>query len=139
MMKVHDFSPLLFGGWMTATLLATTCCAQHTTPRLRDRANPYFGVGVGVGVSITDREDEWELLTSQFEFVTPENCMKVAAIQQEEGEFTFTAADRFVNFATEHNLKIVGHCLVWRKMTVRRHGSFSRARKRRHRSYCCEE
>jgi endo-1,4-beta-xylanase len=30
-----------------------------------------------------------------------------------EGEFRFDAADRFVEFAAEHNLEIVGHCLVW--------------------------
>ncbi len=41
--------------------------------------------------------------------------MKVQAIQNAEGQFRFETADRFVRFASERNLNIVGHCLVWAK------------------------
>lgn len=41
--------------------------------------------------------------------------MKPVAVQPAEGEFDFTQADAFVDFAVRHQLKIVGHCLVWAK------------------------
>lgn len=83
--------------------------------RLRDLAEPFFDIGVGVGVGITERPKDWNLLTKHFEYVTPENCMKVQGVQPNEGQFQFDKCDKFVEFASERELKLVGHCLVWAK------------------------
>jgi endo-1,4-beta-xylanase len=74
-----------------------------------------FEIGVGISDRIPQRTNDWPLLTAQFMGVTPENCMKPAAIQPAEGQFNFALADAFVDFAQQHGLKIVGHCLVWAK------------------------
>ena len=89
--------------------------AEERTRSLREAAAPHFSIGVGVDVNITERPGDWELLKRQFEFVTAENCMKVQRVQPTPGDFQFDAADRFVDFARQHDLKIVGHCLVWAK------------------------
>ena len=88
---------------------------RSASTSLKSAAEGLFGVGVGVGLRITGRPDDWRLLTSQFGYVTPENCMKVAGVQPDEGRFNFSRTDAFVDFATEKQLKIVGHCLVWAK------------------------
>jgi endo-1,4-beta-xylanase len=90
--------------------------ADARAPRtLKAAAGPHFAVGVGVSVRIVDRPDDQALLTSQFGWVTPENCMKVQSVQPVEGEFRFADSDRFVEFAAAHRLNVVGHCLVWAK------------------------
>jgi GH35 family endo-1,4-beta-xylanase len=48
-----------------------------------------FPIGVGISDQIPRRPAEWPLLKSQFTLVTPENCMKSAAIQRQEGAWAF--------------------------------------------------
>ena len=74
-----------------------------------------FGIGVGISDRIPERRQDWALLTSQFNYVTPENCMKPDPIHRTEGRWTWQLPDAFVDFATSNNLKIVGHTLVWAK------------------------
>ena len=82
---------------------------------LRRASAGLLTIGAGVNDRIPERTNDWPLLTTQFSIITPENCMKPDAIQRQPGRFTFTQADSFVDFATRHNLKVVGHCLVWAK------------------------
>ena len=49
----------------------------------------------------------------QFNFMEPENEMKMDALQPNRGEFTFGSADQLVSFAQQNNMKVRGHCLVW--------------------------
>jgi endo-1,4-beta-xylanase len=72
-------------------------------------------MGVGIHDQVFEQPEDWPLLTSQFGYVTPENCMKPEAVQREAGRWSFQTADRFVAFALEKNLKVVGHCLIWAK------------------------
>ncbi len=58
---------------------------------------------------------DWPLLLSQFNCVTPENCLKPDPVQRAQGQFHFAQPDAFVNFASSNRLQIVGHCLVWAK------------------------
>lgn len=89
--------------------------AAEAPRSLREAAAGRFEIGVGISDSIPRLTNDWSLLTQQFGTLTPENCMKPAAIQPAEGRFDFAAADAFVDFATRHKFKIVGHCLVWAK------------------------
>lgn len=95
-------------------LLASASYAQDSTS-LKSAVAGRYKIGVGVSDNIPSREKDWKLLTTQFEIVTPENSMKTQSIQPNEGEFNFATCDRFVSFAKEHKLDVVGHCLVWAK------------------------
>ena len=92
--------------WITPPLEGASPQADkcHAT---RCRAG-LFEIGVGVSDRIAESPDDWKLLTSQFGSVTPENCMKPAAVQKAEGEFDFQRPDQFVEFATQHQLAARG-------------------------------
>lgn len=86
-----------------------------TPATLKDAAHGLFDIGVGLSDRIAEHPADWPLLTTQFNCVTPENCMKPAAVQPTADGFRFELPDQFVAFAHEHKLRIVGHCLVWAK------------------------
>ena len=54
-----------------------------------------------------------ELLITRFTSITPENAMKWAVIQPEQGEFDFEEADTLVDFARKTGKRVRGHPLVW--------------------------
>ena len=92
-------------------LLLSACCIQAQTLR---QASPWAS-GVGLADRIPERPADWPLLTAQFSDVTPENCMKPAALRPSGQVWKFEQADKFVDFANAKGLKVVGHCLVWAK------------------------
>jgi endo-1,4-beta-xylanase len=84
-------------------------------PALKHAAAGLFPIGVAVGNGIAQRPADWPLITTQFDSVTAENCLKPDPVQREEGRFDFAEADALVQFAAERRLQVVGHCLVWAK------------------------
>src|SRR5690606_2553266 len=55
-----------------------------------------------------NNEAEQQLIISQFNAVTPENLMKSQSLQPEWGRYEFDQADRFVAYASAHNMKVNG-------------------------------
>ena len=82
---------------------------------LKDKFAKDFAVGVGLGGSVPADYSPAELaiVLDHFAMLTPANCMKMAAVQRDEGAFDFAEADAFVAFATANKLPVVGHTLVW--------------------------
>jgi len=95
-------------------LLSLTLFADVVSGQSLRQSSPW-AAGVGLADRIPDRPADWNLLTTQFSHVTPENCMKPAALRPTEQAWNFGQADRFVDFANAKDLKVVGHCLVWAK------------------------
>jgi endo-1,4-beta-xylanase len=58
-----------------------------------------------------------QLIAAQFSSVTPENEMKWALVQPEEGEFEFGPADDIVERAESFGQVVRGHTLVWHLQT----------------------
>jgi endo-1,4-beta-xylanase len=56
---------------------------------------------------------ERRLLFANFNTVTPENCMKPAALQPAEGRFRFAKADALVEMARANGLAVNAHALLW--------------------------
>lgn len=56
---------------------------------------------------------ERRLLFGNFNTVTPENCMKPAAMQPAKGRFHFAEADALVEMAHANGLTVNGHALLW--------------------------
>ena len=115
-------SPTRFGsGWILLIIAALVAARPglgaepDLTPSLRKAAAGVFPIGVGLSDRIPRQPVDWPLLVSQFNWVTSENCLKPAAVQPVQGQFGFTQADAFVDFATSNHLQVVGHCLVWAK------------------------
>jgi len=99
-----------------ARLPAATASSQPTASLRQKFANQFL---VGVAVDGNPAQEytraERELIRDQFGALTPANCMKMIALQPEEGRFDFQLADAFVGFAQANGLKACGHCLVWAK------------------------
>jgi endo-1,4-beta-xylanase len=75
---------------------------------------PQVKIGCAIGkVPSNPTAPEQSLLLSQFNAVTPENCMKPGPIQPSEGKFQFAEPDALVAFAQEHGMEVTGHCLAW--------------------------
>ena len=53
------------------------------------------------------------LVAEQFDCLTAENEFKPMSLHPRPGEFRFTAADKIVDFARKHDMKVVGHTLCW--------------------------
>jgi GH35 family endo-1,4-beta-xylanase len=58
-------------------------------------------------------EAERRLLFANFNTVTPENCMKPAALHPAEGRFRFAEADALVEMAHANGLTVNGPALLW--------------------------
>ncbi len=72
----------------------------------------YFPVGTAVSVRTLSGPDTL-LLLKHFNSVTPENALKPGPVHPEIDRYDWRGADRIVDFATRHGMKIHGHVLVW--------------------------
>ncbi|MEM3712507.1 MAG: endo-1,4-beta-xylanase, partial [Thermoproteota archaeon] len=74
-----------------------------------------LGLRIGTTISFSHFDDPnyIEAIAQEFNTVTPENEMKFVLIHPFPSVYTFSRADRIVEFAEKHGLKIRGHCLVW--------------------------
>lgn len=76
-----------------------------------------------IGVAINQRQSDAvdvaavDLITRQFNSISPENLLKFESIQREPGRFTFDAQDRYVAFGEARRMAVVGHTLVWHSQT----------------------
>jgi endo-1,4-beta-xylanase len=90
---------------------------QAPIPSLRKLAGgkPLIGTAVPTHFDKGFTAEESVLLSTQFDSVTPENCMKWHALCPKEGEYQFEPADRLVEFATKNKQSIVGHTLIFNR------------------------
>lgn len=84
-------------------------------PSLCEVYQDCFDIGVAVDpVSQLDASDPHSKLIGQhFNSLTAGNVMKISSLQPVEGYFNFTEADRMVDYAIAHHMKIRGHNLLW--------------------------
>lgn len=94
----------------------------HVTelPSLREIYKDYFDLGAAVSIAgWSDRtlDKHHDLLAYHFNSVTAGNEMKPDATQPWSGTFKFNDADRMIEFALTHGMKVRGHTLVWHSQT----------------------
>jgi len=93
--------------------------AAHQDVALKD----LMPKGMVVGVAINQRQFDGtdtaavELITKQFNQISPENALKFQPTQPAAERYTFEAADRYVQFGVERHMQVVGHNLVWHSQT----------------------
>lgn len=107
---------LALPGVLVLVILATTfCSSQPQEQGLKDALEGKFYMGAALNARIYLGEDlsSLEVLQKHYNSVVAENVMKMGPIHPADGEFNFTLADRFIEFAQEHEMYTVGHCLVW--------------------------
>jgi endo-1,4-beta-xylanase len=83
---------------------------------LKEAYKDYFPIGVAVSPQAFTT-DESGLIVEQFNSITPENAMKMGPIHPEENSYYWDDADKIIDFATVHKLKVRGHALCWHEQT----------------------
>ena len=80
-----------------------------------------FLIGVALPQQVTSQQDKTraDLAASQFNCLTPENCMKWDATEPQEGKFNFGPGDDLVKYAQKNKIKVHGHTLIWHSQTPR--------------------
>jgi endo-1,4-beta-xylanase len=101
------------GGGATAGGATGGCKSHPGATALAAKYADCFPIGAAVdsGSYMTHAA----LLKQHFNSVTPENEMKFDSLQHTEGSFTYTAADRIVDFARSNGMRVRGHALVWHR------------------------
>jgi GH35 family endo-1,4-beta-xylanase/lysophospholipase L1-like esterase len=113
--NVEPFIAWAEGKWRDEPKPAASATPGPDRRSLREVAGQRFKVGVGVGQRVLEQPADTALIRQHFQILTPENCMKPQSIHPAEDRWNFEEADRFVAFARENKLEVVGHCLVWAK------------------------
>jgi endo-1,4-beta-xylanase len=106
--------------WLIAAAgFALVPAAAHQDVALKD----LMPEGMVIGVAINQRQFEGvdtaavEIITKQFNQISPENVLKFQPTQPAADRYTFDAADRYVQFGLERHMQVVGHNLVWHSQT----------------------
>lgn len=98
--------------------------AVHAAAResgLKDAFKGDFLIGTAINRRTLEGDDPTQrnLIAREFNSITAENSMKWMEIHPEEGRWNWAPADQFVDFGTEHGMRIVGHTLVWHSQMPR--------------------
>ena len=79
--------------------------------------------GMVIGVAINQRQSDGvdtagvELITKQFNQISPENLLKFQPVHPAADRYAFDAQDRYVQFGVDRKMQVVGHTLVWHNQT----------------------
>jgi endo-1,4-beta-xylanase len=74
----------------------------------------YHGSVLGNDELNLNQDQENIIISKEFNTITAENCMKPLFLLDQNGNYNFEESDKFVDYAIENNLTIVGHTLVWK-------------------------
>ncbi len=88
-----------------------------------------FLIGSAVRPRPLDNEPTYrEVLAREFNIIMAEHNMKFEVLHPERNRYDFSTADGMVEFAAEHDMKVIGHVLTWFHVLPRWivEGNFSR-------------
>jgi endo-1,4-beta-xylanase len=93
--------------------------AAHQDVALKD----LMPKGMLIGVAINQRQFDGtdaaaaDMITKQFNQISPENVLKFQPTQPAADRYAFHAADSYVQFGLDRHMQVVGHNLVWHSQT----------------------
>src|SRR6187431_1528367 len=93
--------------------------AAHQDVALKD----LMPKGMVIGVAINQRQSDGvdtagvDLITKQFNQISPENLLKFQLVHPAADRYAFDAQDRFVQFGIDRKMQVIGHNLVWHQQT----------------------
>ena len=79
--------------------------------------------GMVIGVAINQRQSDGvdtaavDIITKQFNQISPENLLKFQLVHPAADRYAFEAQDRYVQFGVDRKMQVVGHTLVWHQQT----------------------
>lgn len=96
-----------------------TGVAQEDSITLKGAFKSDFRVGAALNQSQFegDAPREAEIVTTQFDTISPENVLKWESVHPMPGQFAFADADQYVAFGQKNHMFIIGHNLIWHNQT----------------------
>ncbi|MGH7976305.1 MAG: endo-1,4-beta-xylanase [Limisphaerales bacterium] len=103
---------------LIAVAFAANASAQTT---LKDAFKNDFLIGAALNESEFEGTDARAvaIVETQFNSISPENCLKWESVHPKPGVFDFKDADQYVAFGVKNKMFIVGHNLIWHQQTPR--------------------
>lgn len=105
-----------------ALTLATAAVAS-TTARQDVALKDLMPAGTVIGVAINQRQSDGtdtaavDVITKQFNQISPENLLKFQPVHPAADRYAFEAQDRYVQFGLDRGMQVIGHNLVWHQQT----------------------
>ena len=73
---------------------------------------------IGCADDLTSNNDAYQAsIKTQYDIITPENCMKPQSIHPSEDTYNFKTADAMVDWSLKNGIKVWGHTLAWHSQT----------------------
>jgi GH35 family endo-1,4-beta-xylanase len=93
--------------------------AQAAGASLKDAYRGAFLIGTALDFRRPDEFSpaELDLITSQFNTITPENSMKPGPVHPQENSWNWTQPDALVSFCEKQGITPMGHTLAWHSQT----------------------
>jgi endo-1,4-beta-xylanase len=90
-----------------------------TALSLKETFKKDFLIGTALNAEQIEEKDSGaaRLVPQQFNAVTPENVMKAETIHPQWGQYNFDLADKLVEYAKKHDLKVTATPLIWHSQT----------------------
>ncbi len=108
----------------TALTIATAIVAtSHVAARQDVALKDLMPQGMLIGVAINQRQSDGidaaavDIITKQFNQISPENLLKFQLVHPAADRYAFEAQDRYVQFGVSHKMQVIGHNLVWHNQT----------------------
>lgn len=102
-------------------LLSASLALNAQSVALKDAFKDDFLIGVAINQSQfeSDSPREAEIITTQFNSISPENVLKWESVHSSPNKFDFEDADQYVAFGQKNHMFIIGHNLIWHNQTPR--------------------
>jgi endo-1,4-beta-xylanase len=106
------------------TIAAAVVAVAPMTARQSVALKDLMPRGMAIGVAINQRQSDGvdtvaaDIITKQFNQITPENLLKFQSVHPAADRYVFEAQDRYVQFGVDRKMQIVGHTLVWHQQTT---------------------
>lgn len=105
------------GGTVSEPAAPPPACAnpmpEADVQSLQAAFEPHFRIGVAVSPFNFSDAASVELISQQFNHLSPENLLKWSSVHPEPGQYNFEFADQYVTFGEERDMTVYGHVLVW--------------------------
>jgi endo-1,4-beta-xylanase len=107
--------------WMATAMASGVIVTAAAEPALNDVFSADFLIGTAVNrwQFSNETNEDVPIIEKHFNTITPENALKWGSLHRQPDEFSFEAADKFVEFGEKRGMKIIGHTLVWHSQTPR--------------------
>lgn len=103
------------GSCQNGTPTETEATSVQEVQSLKNAYKKDFLIGTALSANQINGEDEkaTEVISREFNSITPENIMKSMHIHPTADSFYFEMADKFVGLGETNDMNIVGHTLIW--------------------------